>query len=205
VYQWYYALTPALDELNAETLAAADGPQRLLRNVSPPVNGRNDLFDSPAAQRSMLCHYAPASDSASYEVLAKVPDRCGSPQLLETVRARWQQFVAVPPPRDPNDLVFVRIDGVAPADLEAMRTLLWRSYLRGIDLKAAGGPARDYALVPDTTADALVLTVPAAADFPGPFSLNADAAELGIDISNGSVARALTYRFYEQPITPLPG
>jgi hypothetical protein len=119
VYQLYYALTPALDNLNASVLASQSGPERLLRNVTAPVNNRNNLFDSPGAQRSMLCHYAAISTTATYEVLARVPNRCGDPRLVETVKAHWQQFVQVPAPQAADDLLYVRVSGVAPHGLES--------------------------------------------------------------------------------------
>jgi hypothetical protein len=199
VFEWYYSVTSALDELNARTLASSSGPQRLLRTLSPPVNGRNNLFDSPAAQRSMLCHYAPLSTTAQYEVLARVPDRCGPARLLKTARSAEGQFVEVPTPTAPSELVYVSVDGVAPRGLERLRSLLYRSYGRAIGLRDGAGPVRDYAIVPDTVIDGLLMSVPAAADFPGAFSLNPLATELAIGIAGGSVA-TLTYRFYEQPI-----
>lgn len=202
VYQFYYALTPALDNLNANALSSPGGPERLLRNLSYPVNGRDNLFDSPAAQRSMLCHYTAASTTAAYEVLTRVPNRCGQPQLIETVRARWQQFVQIPLPRAPDDLVYVRVSGVAPHGLESLRTLFWRSYIRAIDLREiANGPIRAYPISPDTVADGLLMSLPTSADFPGAFSLNPQATQLAIEISSASHAAGLTYKFYEERIT----
>ncbi len=202
VYQLYYALTPALDRLNASVLASPRGPERLLRTLSDPVNSRNNLFDSPAAQRAMLCHFKAVLTTATDEVLARVPDRCGAPKLVQTIRAHWEQFVTVPAPQNPDDLVYVTVDGVAPHGLESLRALFWRSYTRGVGLKQGAGPVRNYAIVPDTVADGLTLSVPPSADFPGTFSLNAAADELAFGISSGSKARALTYRFYEEPVTP---
>jgi hypothetical protein len=202
VYQLYYALTPGLDNLNASVLGSASGPERLLRNLSAPINYRNNLFDSPAAQRRMLCQYAAISTTAAYEVLTRVRNRCGEPRLVETVKARWQQFVQVPAPQAPNDLVYVRVSGVAPGGLESLRTLFWRSYRRAIGLRQTEGPARDYALVPGTVADGLLMSVPAAADFPGAFSLAPQATQLAFGKSGGSSTAPLTYRFYEQTIAP---
>jgi len=203
IYQFYYALTPALDELNASVLASPSGPERLLRNVSPPVNGRNNLFDSPAAQRSMLCHYVAISTTPTYEVDARAPNRCGKPRLLETVAARWEQFVQAPTPQSPDDLVYVCVSGVAPRGLESLRALVWRSYTRAVGLRdGPKAPVRDYSIVPDTVSDGLLISVPAQADFPGVFSLNPQATELAFGISTGSLAPGLTYRFYEMPISP---
>jgi hypothetical protein len=202
VYQLYYALTPALDELNARVLASASGPERLLRNLSAPINGRNNLFDSPSAQRSMLCHYTAISTTASYQVLGRVANRCAGPHLIATVRAHWQQFVTVPRPPRPDELVYAKVSGVAPHGFESMRSLLWRSYLRAIGLKQGAGPVRDYSLVSGTVADGLLMSVPAAADFPSAFSLDPQATQLAIGTSSGSLAGGLTYRFYAQKITP---
>jgi hypothetical protein len=200
VYEWYYSVTPALDELNARVLASPSGPQRLLRSLSAPVNGRNNLFDSPAAQLSMLCHYAPLSTTGVYEVLARVPNRCGPPRLVQTVRAPWGTLVEVPAPRAPDELVLVRVDGVAPHGLESLQSLLWRSNQRVIGLKDGAGPVRDFSIVPDTVIDGLLMSVPAARDLPGVFALDPQATQLALGVVGGSTA-TLTYRFYEQRIT----
>jgi hypothetical protein len=202
VYEWYYSVTPALDELNARVLVSPSGPQRLLRSLSAPVNGRNNLFDSPAAQRSMLCNYAPLSTTGVYEVLTRVPNRCGPPRLVQKVRAPWGTLVQVPAPTAPSELVFVRVAGVDPHGLEGLRSFLWRSYQRAIGLNDSNGPVRDYSIVPDTVIDGLVMSVPAAADFPGAFSLNPQATQLALRVDGGATG-ILTYRFYEQRITSL--
>jgi hypothetical protein len=199
VYEWYYSVTPGLDELNARVLASSSGPQRLLRSLSAPVNGRNNLFDSPAAQRSMLCHYAPVSTTGVYEVLARVPNRCGPPRLVQTVRAAWGALVRVPPPTAPDELVFVRVDGVAPHGLESLQSLVWRSDQRVIGLKDGAGPVRDFSIVPDTVADGLTMSVPAAVDLPGVFALDPQATQLALGVVGGSTG-ILIYRFYEQRI-----
>jgi len=202
VYEWYYSVTPALDELNARVLASPSGPQRLLRSLSAPVNGRNNLFDSPAAQRSMLCNYAPLSTTGVYEVLARVPNRCGPPRLVQTVRAPWGTLVQVPAATAPDELVVVRVAGVAPHGLESLRSLLWRSNQRVIGLKDGLGPVRDYSIVPDTVIDGLTMSVPAVADYPGVFAIDPQATQLALGVVGGSTA-ILTYRFYEQRIRSL--
>jgi hypothetical protein len=204
VFEFYYALTPALDNLNASVLASSSGPERLLRNVSQPVNQRNNLFDSPAAQRSMLCHYAAISTTALYQVLTRVPNRCGEPRLIETVPAHWEQYVQVPGPQRAGDLVYVSVGGVTPHGLESLRTLFWRSYTRVILKEGATGPVRDYNIVPDTVADGLLMSVPAAADFLGAFALNPVTTQLAFGLSSGSLAPGLTYSFFEEPVTPHP-
>jgi hypothetical protein len=205
VYQLYYAVTPALDELNARTFASPRGPERVLQSLSPPVNDRNKLFDSPAAQRAMLCHYTALWTTPKYQVLGRVPDRCGAPRLTATVRARWQQFVTVPAPPARDELVYVRVSGAAPQGLESLRALFWRSYARVIALRQNATEApRDYTTVPDTLADGLTIYVPPAADFPGVFALNPHATQLALAISSESRAPDLTYRFYSQKIAPAP-
>jgi hypothetical protein len=200
VYELYYAVDSPLDDLNADVLASSHGPERLLRTMSGSVNNRSPLFDSPAAQRSMLCHYVALSSNAAYQVLARVPNRCGDPRLVESVRAPWEQFVERPTPR-PGSLLFVEIDGAAPHGWESLRTLFWRAYVRAIGLKQGTGPVRDYWIVPTTTADGLLMSVPPAADFPGVFPLDPAATQLTLGV--GTTSRSLlTYKFYEETITP---
>jgi hypothetical protein len=203
VYQLYYAFTPSLDDLNARVLASpSDGPQRLLRTSSLSIDTRYGLFDSPAGLRSMLCHYTAIDTTIRYEVLTRVPNRCGGPQLVKSVKAHWGQLVTVPPPPAANDLLFVRVSGVAPEGLEKLWTLLWHAQPRVIALKSgAATSSPEYRLVPDTAADGLLMLVPSAADYPRPFALSPEPSAIEILRSDNTLAPGLRYDFYAQPIS----
>jgi len=200
VFELYYAYTSGLDALNAGLLSSDHAPARLLRGLQGSVDYREPVFDSPAAQRAMLCHYRELAVSGSWEVLGRIANRCGPARLLGVVRASWEQQVPVPAPSSPRDLVFVRIHGVGPAGLEAFATLLYRAELRLITPVVPGVPATAYRLVPGTASDGLLLTVPASSDYSRRFALGQGIRAVALSINGGSKARGLVYDFYEQPI-----
>jgi len=160
------------------------------------------VFDSPAAQRAILCHYAELTLSGAWEVLGRVTNRCGRPRLLRRVHANWEQQVPVPPPTSSRDLIYVRIHGVGPAGFERLATLFYRARLRAIAPVIAGTPTTEYRLVPGTAADGLLMSVPASSDYSGSFALGQRISAVSLDIGGGSAAPGLTFDFYEQPISP---
>ena len=87
VFQDYQAYTAELDLQNAEALASADGPQRILRHLGftggpAAIDNRYPSFDSPATTRAMLCNFRSLRTTARYQVLGRNEDRCSaSPEL----------------------------------------------------------------------------------------------------------------------------
>ena len=70
VMQDYQAYTPYLDRLNADALAAADGPEYVLRHLAygdgrQGIDGHYAPFDAPAETRTMLCGFRPLITSGS--------------------------------------------------------------------------------------------------------------------------------------------
>jgi hypothetical protein len=96
--------------------------------------------------------------------------------------------------------LFVRILGVQPHGLESLRALLYRPDQRWILLNN-----HRYRLVPGTAADGLLLWIPKAADYTGPFALSQPARRLAVwrDTVVRGTAKDLTYRFEQVPIQPL--
>jgi len=108
----------------------------------------------------------------------------------------------VPAPTAPDELVFVRVAGVAPHGLESLQSLLWRSNQRVIGLKDGLGAVPgllDRARHGDRRTDNVG---PRGADFPGVFAHRSSGHAAGAGVVGGSTA-TLTYRFYEQRITSL--
>lgn len=95
VLQAYSAYTPYLDNLDARFLASAGAPDRILYRPSQ-VSGRNPAWDPPSTMEAMYCRYAARSVTDNWLVLARVPDRCGPPQLIGRATAHFGQWVAVP-------------------------------------------------------------------------------------------------------------
>jgi hypothetical protein len=207
VFQDYSAYTAALDRLNARALAAAGGPQRILREntavigfqPSPPaIDGRNPPWDPPAQSVAMLCHYAPLRTTVRWQVLGKVRDRCGAPRLVQSITAGDGQVVTLPAAA-PGGAVLIRIHGAGVSGAERLRTLLYRAR----DRHAVVNGAVAFRLVPGTAADGLLTSIDAGRDFPRPFALGTQVKTLAIT----GTGRAVRIDVFRMPIaaTPEPG
>jgi hypothetical protein len=193
------AYTTWLDDRTAQRFRSGAGPERILRAPKLTLDRRNIAWDMPAAMRAILCRYTELSANARWEVLARGRDRCGRPTTIATVRARWGEVIAVPPPA-PHAAMLVRILGVQPHGLESLRGLLYRPDQRWIMINH-----HPYRLVPGTAPDGLVLWIPKAADYSGRFSLSQPARTLTVwrdTVTHGS-AKDITYRFEQMPIQSL--
>jgi hypothetical protein len=194
VFQPYVAWTPELDRRNAEVVAAPDGPERILRQATNPV-GRYPGFDTPAAMIEMLCHFEPLHTGESWQVLGRVPDRCGAPVPIGSVETQYGAPVSVPE-ADGSDAVFARVSGVQVSGLERAISLLYRPESRQVSFD--GGP--NYVFVPATAENGLLLRAPAAADFGGPFALAPNADEVTFLRDYEGASDRLRVEFVSMPI-----
>ena len=185
VIQDYIAYTPKLDQLNADTLVAGDGPRFVLRHLgygnSPliGIEGRLTTFDSPAATRALLCGYEPVITSEAYQLIERGDNRCGEERALGSVTAAYGETVPVPEARS-SEAVFARIDGAAAGGIEKLRALAFKPAVREIEFNL--GSAR---LPAANAVNGLLLQAPAAADFPEPFRLAPGTERLSVDSEGG--------------------
>ncbi len=174
VFQGYSAYTPKLDELNARALAASDGPQRILRentilvdSQDAGLDGRLAVWDPPAEALAMLCNFNALLTGQRFQVLARVPDRCGSPRRAASISAQPGQTVAVPP-AGPHEAIFARVHGLAVAGIERLETLAFRAHSR----YAVINGTRRIRVVPGTAQDGMLFSLARGSDYPLPFSLS---------------------------------
>jgi hypothetical protein len=196
VFQTYSAYTHDLDERNAAAVRDPDGPQQILREIGiNTIDTRNPAWESPEAQREMLCHFHAPLVAGRWVLLKRTAPRCGKPQPLKTVTAGLGQAAPIPPAPDASSVVFVRIDGVGVSGLERLRTAIYRALPRTAVLD--GG--RAFRLIPGTAEGSLVLRVPRKADFPAPFALDQGTNTLTINraLDRGDTVRL---RFFSMPI-----
>ncbi len=199
-FQPFTAYTTLLDSANARAFSAPDGPERIAAQTPRTHDGRYPGFDAPAATRAILCHFVPLRVTSQWEILGRVPNRCGPARPLSTARAPLGAPVAVPRPPRPNELVFVRVDGVQVAGLEAVQAALFKSRKRHITLAR-----RTYRLVPGTAGDGLLISAPRSADYPGAYRLASDVHTLSAEIGVRSPGHGVVhYAFFSMRITPRP-
>ena len=218
VFEPYVAYTTALDNRNRDALVS-HGSERIIRDADAPVDGRNGQFDAPAMQLALFCHYMQLGANSRWQVLGRVPNRCGLPRLLASVRAAWGDTVRVPAPRTAHAAVFVRIGGAGVTGLGRLKALLYRAQVRYIVLNGI----RVYRFVPGTAADGTLISIPKGADYSPPFAIAPNSQTISV-AKAGDVPRALigtrplgaspaeprasgrplTYSFYELPIRSGP-
>ena len=195
VFQTYQAYTSDLDHRNADALASDGGPRRILRHLngggytltpssvegrprselqdvnSESLDLRYGAYDAPAASVAMLCHFEALRTTLTYQVLRRVPDRCGEPRALVSRTADYGEPIEVPRGPDRDDVVIARVHGLEPTGIERLRTFLFRAATRSIVFDGSA----EYRLVPGTATDGLILSAPPRVDFPRPFALAPDA------------------------------
>lgn len=200
VFQNYAAFTEKLDQLNAGSAASPDGPDRILRENAGlvdaqwpdrAIDGRYPGWEPPAQSIAVLCNFAPLRTTARWQVLGRIPDRCGEPESIKTVDSSYGTPVVIPE-AGPGEVVFVKIHGAEVSGLEKLRTLLLRSKLRLAKLD--GG--NDYRLVPGTAGDGLLLRSDPAVERPGPYSQIPQAKSIELTGVSGD----LEFEFFRMPI-----
>jgi hypothetical protein len=197
VFQSYTAYTPRLDKLNAAAYAdTRHGPDRVLRQVDQAIDEQNPIWESPAAALSMLCHFTEIAQGGEWQVLARVPDRCGTPHTIEVLRSSLGRTIALPSPPE-NAVMVAAIDGVQVAGRERLETLFTRAKPRYVTVN--GESDLRFRVPPGTASDGLVLWVPPSADYAAPFNLNMNPHTLRITV-DGHSSGAITVHLYAVPI-----
>jgi hypothetical protein len=148
----------------------------------------------------MLCHFRALRTTQRYQVLGRVPNRCGRPRLLRSTPAEYGQQVGIPRPPGRDDIVFARIHGAAPTGVEALRTLFYRPLPTYIVFNGR----TSYRLVPTVAADGLILRARLDLDFPKPFGLAPNARTMGLlkDTGPFSPHHGLSFDFYAMRVRP---
>jgi len=96
VVQAYSAYTSALDQLDANFLTSRAAPSRILQQPPVGLDGRDPFFEPPTTWVTMMCHYRQLDATAQWQILARVPDRCGSLRSIGQAHATFGTPVTVP-------------------------------------------------------------------------------------------------------------
>ena len=200
-FQPYGAWRPDLDQANAEALASPDGPERILRQRHEVI-GRYPGFESPAAMVAMLCNFQAVSTTDAWQVLARVPDRCGEPRPIGAAEGDYGEPIPVPR-ASPGSAVFARVDGVQVSGTERLRAFAARA--RGRTIRFGGGPlggegAREWSIVEGTAEDGLLMSAPPAADFPAPFALAPNPETITFLLDGEAADDEIEVEYFEVPV-----
>jgi hypothetical protein len=155
VFQEYTAYTADLDHLNADYLSGPNAPERILtQEIS--IDIRNPDWESPAAVVAIACHYRQLVTEPKWQVLERVPNRCGAPTTLAVVHARTGDNIAVPDTPGKDVLVVARISGLDHSLFYRLRSTLWRAAQVHVSLNGR----RRWRVVPGTAPDGLLVRAP---------------------------------------------
>jgi hypothetical protein len=197
IFQAYQAYTPALTERNADLLRSGRAPERILRHVEGVG------FSDPASTIEVMCRYVQTYAAGEWQVLARVPDRCGTPQVVARVSVHTEQPVQLPPVGD-DELLLMRVQGFGKSLGEKLLGLLWKPHPRNVTLEDGSVQTIAASLAP---LPALV-AAGARADYPGGFKLAIDSPTLTFHMTTQGVLapprgldRALTIEFLRVPVS----
>lgn len=208
VFQGYSAYTSSLDRLNARALSASRGPQRILRentrvvdiyHETAAIDGRLGVWDPPGEALAMMCNYEPQLTTGSWQVLARVSDRCGAPHLVSSISAPPGQTVTIPAAGN-GQAIFARVHGMAVSGIEKVQTLLFRANVRHALINAT----ERVRIVPGTAEDGLLFDLAPKSDFPAPFALSPHVRTISFTGTSGPY-RVDVYRMSVTPIGKAPG
>lgn len=164
VFQNYQAYTQQLDRLNAAAAAdAEDGPQALLRQMPagavetggrPSIFERQPAWDPPEQSFVAFCNFVPTLTDEAWQVLSRVPDRCGEPVLAASLTVEPGQAFQIPQARN-DEVVIMRLRGAKLEGLEKLTSLFWRPSERHA---VANGGEHVYRLPPDTSEGPMIVS-----------------------------------------------
>jgi hypothetical protein len=164
VFQNYQDYTQKLDRLNAATAEDAEnGPETLLRQMpagAVPGGGRPAFFerqpawDPPEQSYADFCNFVPTLTEGEWQVLSRIPDRCGEPELIKSVTVDEGETFQIPQ-AGKDEAVTMRIHGMKLEGLEKLTSLFWRPSERHA---VSNGGEFINRMPPDTTEDPMIVS-----------------------------------------------
>lgn len=205
VFQNYVAYTSKLDELNAEALRDPKGPERILRqnpgNSLPwgarTIEGRLPAWDPPEQAIATVCNFTSAHVVPSWQVLKRVPNRCGTPKPISGVKGAPGEEISVPQ-AGPDEIIVLKVRGAEIEGFERLKSLLWKPPVRSAVLN--GGQVT-YRLVPGTTGDGMIVSRDPSLDGTAGFEELPQLTHIRIE----GVNRELEFKFYRIDVRPQAG
>jgi hypothetical protein len=199
VFQVHQAYTPALDDLNSQSLA--NGPQFVLsrRSSASPatgIDGRLGVQESPRYSRALLCNFTVTGIENRWALLTHTGTHCGPLTALSQVPVRGNDVITVPAPSAPDMAVLVGID-LQPTIIDR----LFQGTLAPLSVPTVALDGVTYRLIAANAAEPFLVNVPASVDGT---NLQIHAHTIGVgrvpSLGQGDVAARL--RFYEMRVQP---
>ena len=142
--------------MNGAALASR-GAERVLRQRTPTLDAKVASFEAPATFLTLVCGYREVAADGSWEVLARIPNRCDPPRAIGSTVGRDGATIAVAHAPSSDDLVYARI-----------RFPRFSAYRVESVFAQGGAPAQivlggAFRFVPETADSPLVLRMPESA------------------------------------------
>jgi hypothetical protein len=168
VVQAYSAYTVYLDRLDATFLASRRAPHRILYwHYRFSFDSRDPFMDPPATTEAIYCHYAQLTVTGPWQVLRRVPDRCGPEVTISKARTRFGQRIRVP--SAPGGMVVASFSFASQA-LSKVEGILLKPPAMYLTTWSGRRAPVTYRFVPGTAGDEHVLSVPAALGYAARFT-----------------------------------
>ncbi len=168
VVQAYSAYTTYLDDLDAAFLASSRAPQMVLYWPLPfGFDSRDPYMDPPTTTVAVYCHYDQLAVRAPWQVLVRVPDRCGRPVTIGRAGAHFGEPVTVP--GAPGKMVVATFSFGLPL-LSSIEGQLLKPPDVYLKVWTGGRQPVSYRFVTGTQADEHVLSVPLTFGYAAPFA-----------------------------------
>ncbi|MDH6247301.1 hypothetical protein [Mycobacterium sp. OTB74] len=199
-FQTYQAYTPALDDLNSESLVT--GPQFVLSRLSPTspatsiVDGRLGVQESPRYSRALLCNYTVKGVENRWALFTHSGPHCGPLTELSQVPVRGNDVVTVPAPSRPDTAVLVGID-LQPTVVDR----LFRGTVAPLTIPTVVLDAGTYRLIAANAAEPFLVNTPASVAGTN-LQIHAHTISVGRAPSMGQSDVAARLRFYEMSVEP---
>ncbi|HEV2018296.1 MAG TPA: hypothetical protein VGQ98_08360 [Gemmatimonadaceae bacterium] len=158
--QSYVAYSRALDERNQAFLLSERAPEVVLREIPQAIDGRNPLFESPLATIQLFCRYAEVEVTQRWQLLQRVPNRCGPMVQLSSVRVHAQELVSVPKPASESEFFFVVVDGLNTT-YQQLRSFVYKSPNWVMHVN----DGRQFRLVPGNASSPQIVRLPSTLGF----------------------------------------
>jgi len=167
VLQSYSAYTTYLDNLDASFLSSGRAPERLLSRPAT-IDLRDPFWDPPAALEAIYCHYEQVGISRKWQVLARVPDRCGQARVIGVAKATFGQPIPVPTAKGEMEVATFSLS--SPLWARAEGVLLKPPPLQVTTWAEGVAEPTTYRFISGTAGDAHVLAVPASLSYSRQFA-----------------------------------
>ena len=168
VVQGYSAYTTYLDDLGSAFLASSRAPQVVLYwPLRFGFDSRDPFMDPPTTAVAIYCHYDQLEVRAPWQILVRVPDRCGPAVVIGQARARFGQPVRVP--GAPGRMVVASFSYGLPL-LSKIEGVLLKPPDVCLEVWTSQRRAVTYRFVTATQADEHVLSVPVTFGYSAPFA-----------------------------------